>query len=92
MDQRAIPPITQLVNPVRAPYQYEKDRQGQEHHEHLEARRQRSSLRLEALRPGVADRELYAKGNEDAEREDLEGEAGDGDVVCGPAVAVGGGR
>lgn len=44
VDQRAIPPITQLINPVRAPYQDEKNRQRQERHEHLEARGQWRSL------------------------------------------------
>ena len=82
MDQRAIVPITQLVDPVRAPYQNEGDCQRQEYHKHLEPRRQWRLLSLTPPRFRVADGELDAEGYEDAEREDLEGEAGDGDVDC----------
>ena len=86
MDQRSVVPITQLVYPVRAPYQDQDDCRRQKHHKHLEARWQWILPLLNPLcsplRFYVADCELYSKSYEYGDCKDLERETRDGDVDC----------
>lgn len=76
MYQRPTVPIAQLVDTVNTPRQYQNDGQTQEPDEDFETW---THLQLTGCF-GVADSVIDGEGDEDTEGEDLEGEAGEGDV------------
>ena len=86
MNQRAIIPITQLINPIRAPYQNQQHAHRQKPRKHLKPSTQ-LPLPFRPLHKSPAILEHQA--DENAESEDLEGETGDGDVD-GSLAAAGG--
>lgn len=88
MYQRPTVPITQLVDTVNTPDQYQNDRQTQESDEDLESLAQLLFFELTGCF-GVADSVVDGEADEDAESEDLEGEAGEGDIDRDVGVARG---
>lgn len=79
MYQRPTVPITQLVDTVNTSRQYQNDGQTQESDEDFESLTHLLFLDLTGCF-GVADSVVDGEGDEDAEGEDLEGEAGEGDI------------
>ena len=87
MYQRPIIPITQLINPIRTPYQNKHTRPRQKSTKNLKPPLQLPCpLRSVQIPPRI----LQNKADEDAQGEDLEGEARDGDVDGGFGTAGGG--
>lgn len=70
----------QLINTIRAPYQDEQDRQGQEGAEDLEPIRDRRGSVGNLSSLDVSRCVFDDQCNEDAERKNLKGQTGDGDV------------
>ena len=78
MYQRPIVPITQLINPIHAAYQNQHDTQTQKPKKDLKTGAHDGLFRVGSS--GVADSVFDGEADEDAEGEDLEGEAREGDV------------
>ena len=78
MYQRPIVPITQLIDPIHAAYQYQHNTQAQKPKKDLKPGAHDGLFRVDSSR--VADSVFDGEADEDAEGEDLEGEAREGDV------------
>ncbi|KAL9619814.1 MAG: hypothetical protein Q9204_008266, partial [Flavoplaca sp. TL-2023a] len=89
MDQIPRIPLTQLINPITTPDQYQGNRYRHKPAEDLEPFRQRRRSRRDTLPFSVPPDILARKTDEDGDDNDLEGETCDGDVDGGVAVAFG---
>lgn len=78
MYQRPTIPIAQLINTISTPYQYQQDTCTQKREEDLETLIQRLLLRICAL--SIANSVFNSQRDKDAQRDDLEAEARNGDV------------
>lgn len=83
MDQRPRVSAAQLIDTINTPYQNEENRQGQESAEDLEPIRNGRGFVRDFLSLVISQGVFDDQGNEDAQREYLKGETGDGDVDGG---------
>lgn len=91
MDQIALIPFTQLINPITTPDQNQSQRNRHEPTEYLEAFRQWRRAWRHALPFSVSPDVFACQSDEDGDDDDLEGETCDRDVNGGIAAAFGGG-
>ncbi len=79
MYQRPMIPITQLINPIGTPDQYQNNRCTQTPHKHLKPRPQRRLPRPRFLPTQIGESVVDGESDEDDKRDDLEAETSDGD-------------